>query len=94
MLKRQTRAIQQWNNCRRCSGTSVETYADLLSPGSSGEDVMWWRCVNCGEYMDQQVLLNRSAQGLASAVPFGLVQNKQLPRHDRPILIQRQPVAA
>jgi hypothetical protein len=72
----------------------VETYADLLSPGDSGEDVMWWRCVNCGEYMDQQVLLNRSAQEFVPAIPFELGRHKRVPERARTIIVHQQTVAA
>ena len=49
--------------CRRCHGMMVEAYSDLLSPSARGEDVFGWRCVNCRDYVDWRVLLNRSAQG-------------------------------
>lgn len=44
----------------------IETYADLLSPGEKGEDKFGWRCANCGDYFDRQVLANR-AHELSSA---------------------------
>jgi hypothetical protein len=37
----------------------IETYSDLLSPSERGEDVFGWRCINCGNYLDRQVLANR-----------------------------------
>jgi hypothetical protein len=40
----------------------VHTYSDLLSPSAKGEEVYCWRCVNCGEYVDRQVLRNRIGQ--------------------------------
>jgi hypothetical protein len=58
--------VRQAHSCHRCSGIVVETYFDLLSPDESGEAVLGWRCVNCGEYVDQQVLVNRSVQNQSS----------------------------
>jgi ribosomal protein S27AE len=48
--------------CRRCGGMIIATHADLLSPSRTGDPAIVWRCVNCGEYVDRQVLLNRSVQ--------------------------------
>jgi hypothetical protein len=38
----------------------IETYADLLSPSEKGKDEFGWRCINCGDYLDRQVLANRA----------------------------------
>jgi hypothetical protein len=38
----------------------VQTYSDLLSPDEKGEHVLYWRCVNCGEYVDRQVIHYRT----------------------------------
>lgn len=51
---------------RRCGGMMIETYSDLLSPSEKGEDEFVWRCVNCGDYVDRQVLAN-CAPELSSA---------------------------
>jgi hypothetical protein len=45
--------------CPRCHGMMVQTYSDLLSPDAKAEHVFYWRCVNCGEYVDRQVIHNR-----------------------------------
>ena len=37
----------------------VETYSELLSPSARGKAMFVWHCVNCGDYMDRLVLLNR-----------------------------------
>jgi RNase P subunit RPR2 len=50
---------RQRQDCPRCHGLIVETYSDVASPDNAGQDVIGWRCVNCGEYMDRLVLLNR-----------------------------------
>ena len=47
--------------CPRCHGFMVQTYSDLLDLDDKGEHVFYWRCVNCGEYMDPQVRQNRAA---------------------------------
>lgn len=51
--------VAQRSECHRCGGMMVETYADLISPSEIGEGVVLWRCVNCGDYVDRQILLNR-----------------------------------
>ncbi len=67
--------------CRRCRGMIIATYADLLSPSQTGEAAIGWRCVNCGEYVDRQVLVNRSARGnmTAHAAPRE-VQHRSIPQ--------------
>lgn len=40
----------------------IETYSDLLSTSERGEDAFGWRCVNCEDYIDQQVLANRDRE--------------------------------
>lgn len=50
------------HECPRCHGTMVECYSDVASPDAAGQDAIGWRCVNCGEYVDRLVLLNRWAQ--------------------------------
>jgi len=50
----------QSHPCRRCGGMMIETYADLLSPSEKGKDEFGWRCINCGDYLDRQVLANRA----------------------------------
>lgn len=83
----------QRTRCRRCSGMMVETSVDLLSASETGEALIGWRCLNCGEYMDRQVLLNRSAQEILPAAPFGLGRLKRLPQRARPIIVRQRTVA-
>jgi hypothetical protein len=80
--------------CRRCSGMMIATYADLLSRSQTGEDVIVWRCVNCGDYVDRQVLMNRSAQEERPMVPAGEVRHRSIPQRARTIQIRRRAVAA
>jgi len=68
------------NGCRRCGGMMIATYADLLSPGETGEAVIGRRCANCGDYEDQQVLLNRSGH-----VSRKDIQHRSIPQRARPI---------
>jgi hypothetical protein len=84
--------IDRRNRCQRCDGLLVPTYADLLSPSETGEAELGWRCLNCGEYMDRQVLLNRSAQEFVPAVPFGLGRHKRLPQRAGPIRVHQRTV--
>lgn len=59
--------------CPRCHGMMVETYSDVASPTHAGGDVIGLRCVNCGEYVDRLVLLNRWAQQGVPPLPLQLV---------------------
>ncbi len=86
--------IVQPNRCRRCGGMMVKTYVILLSPSETCQPVTGWGCVNCGEYLDQQVLLNRSAQAGVPAVLFGLGRHTRGPQRPRPIRVHLQTVAA
>lgn len=56
----------------------VETYSDLTSPDATGEDAIGWRCVNCADYVDPLVLLNRWAQQEGGFLRFGWWED---PRH-------------
>lgn len=60
--------------CPRCHGMMVETYSDLLSPSDKGGDVFVWRWVNCGDYVDQLVLLNRWGQQDTLPPPLPLMR--------------------
>lgn len=61
----------QRHECPRCHGMMVEAYSDLVSPDSAGNDMIGWRCINCGEYVDRLVLLNRWAQQGVPPPPSG-----------------------
>lgn len=54
-------------SCRRCKGLVVKTYG--LDVGGTCEPVMieLWRCVQCGDIFDEQILKNhrkREAESL------------------------------
>lgn len=49
-------------SCRRCGGMVISTYGDLLPRAKRVKRPGGWRCINCGEYVEGQVLRNRSAQ--------------------------------
>jgi hypothetical protein len=66
MVAAQCGGIALWNRCARCGGTMIEAYSDLLSPNNFGEDTFGWRCINCGNYLDRQVIENRSTQTRSS----------------------------
>lgn len=46
-------------SCLRCGGLLVRSYAAALERDSTGTLVMLWRCVNCGDCIDHDILANR-----------------------------------
>ncbi|MFO0698546.1 MAG: hypothetical protein U0236_04905 [Nitrospira sp.] len=80
--------------CQRCTGMMVEIYSDLLSPNARGEDVFVWHCVNCGDYVDRRVLLNRWAQQGAPPLPLRLVRSPEAHHRSQPLSIHRRQAAA
>lgn len=86
--------MEQSDRCIRCDGMMVEVYADLLSPSETGEDVIGRRCVNCGEYVDRQVLLNRSMGEQTTHPRPRLLGRRSMPRCARPVTVPRRTVAA
>ena len=84
----------QKHECPRCHGLIVEMYSDVASPDDEGHDVIGWRCVNCGEYVDRLVLLNRWAQqGIPSPLLY-VMRRAAVPHRSRPVTNrQRQAVA-
>ncbi|MDP3596437.1 MAG: hypothetical protein Q8S75_05525 [Nitrospirota bacterium] len=48
--------------CPRCKGLMVPGSTDVLSQGIHQENpALSWRCVNCGEWIDPTVMVNRRA---------------------------------
>ena len=45
--------------CLRCSGLLVPTYTAALERDITGTPVTLWRCVNCGDCVDSEILANR-----------------------------------
>lgn len=45
--------------CQRCCGLLVPSYTAALEPDSMGKPVTLWRCVNCGDCVDSDILANR-----------------------------------
>ena len=45
--------------CQRCCGLLVPSYTAALEPDSTGKPVTLWRCVNCGDCIDSDILANR-----------------------------------
>ena len=80
--------------CRRCGGMMVETYSDLLSPNERATDVLIWRCVNCGDYLDRLVLQNRWAQQIGSPAFRRLANRRSDPKHAPVAATHRQRTAA
>ena len=45
--------------CLRCGGLLVPTYSSSLERDVTGNQVTLWRCVNCGDCVDSNILANR-----------------------------------
>ena len=45
--------------CLRCGGLLVPSYTASLERDFTGTPVTLWRCVNCGDYIDHDILANR-----------------------------------
>ena len=52
--------------CLRCSGLLVPNYTESLERDVTGKPVTLWRCVNCGDCVDSDILANRG-KGSGSA---------------------------
>jgi hypothetical protein len=81
-------------DCPRCHGMMVEAYSDLMSPDGTGHYVIGWRCINCGEYVDRLVLLNRWAQQGISPLPLQVSRGRSAPPRSSPIAIRWRHAAA
>jgi hypothetical protein len=46
-------------SCRRCSGLLVLSYTATLEWDITGKPMALWRCVNCGDCVDHDILANR-----------------------------------
>ncbi len=86
--------VARRSECYRCGGMMVETYADLISPSEIGEGVVLWRCVNCGDYVDRQILLNRTAPEKVPCGPVGPARHRATRRRARHNVVRGRPVAA
>lgn len=75
-------------SCRRCGGMVISTYGELLTPGQTGEAAKGWRCINCGEYVDGQVLRNRSVQEGMICVSPRDVQHQSVPKRAQAIPVR------
>ena len=53
--------------CTRCDGLSIKEPLD-------NRGHWWWRCINCGERVDRNILLNRAEQECFAA---GVEEAKQ-----------------
>lgn len=84
----------QRHECLRCRGMMVETYSDLTSPDDKGQDVFGQRCVNCGEYVDRLVLLNRWTQQGVVPPQRQLAGRELSPSCSLPRAIRRRGAAA
>lgn len=46
-------------SCLRCGGLLVPSYLASLESDVTGKPMRLWRCVNCGDYLDDDILANR-----------------------------------
>ncbi|MBH0179574.1 MAG: hypothetical protein HP491_17380 [Nitrospira sp.] len=81
-------------HCNRCGGMMAEVYGDLMSPDDMGMDVVGWRCVNCGDYVDELVLKNREMQQRTAPFPIRLAKERAPMQRSAPLSIQRRRVVA
>jgi hypothetical protein len=81
-------------HCDRCGGMMVEVFGDLMSPDETGMDVVGWRCVNCGDYVDELVLKNREMQQRPASFPIRLAKERAPMPRPAPLSIQRRRVVA
>ena len=45
--------------CRRCGGLLVLSYTATFERDSDGSPIRLWRCINCGDCTDSDILANR-----------------------------------
>lgn len=45
--------------CLRCSGLLVRSYTAALESDLTGRPIEVWRCINCGDCLDSDILANR-----------------------------------
>jgi hypothetical protein len=45
--------------CSRCSGLLVRSYTAALESDLTGRPIEVWRCINCGDCLDSDILANR-----------------------------------
>ena len=45
--------------CLRCGGLLISSYTASLERDITGTPVTLWRCVNCGDCVDREILANR-----------------------------------
>ena len=53
--------------CKRCAGLLNRERASGVMDGIGDNESWGWRCVNCGEIVDQVILANRRHMELAAA---------------------------
>ena len=71
--------------CSRCSGLMVYENFYTLEIANLYE----WRCVACGEIVDQVILKNRSMQGVGAKirVPGNLARNGKSLLRNKPLIL-------
>jgi hypothetical protein len=52
-------SIPSHEPCLRCSGLLVRSYTAALESDLTGRPIEVWRCINCGDCLDSDILANR-----------------------------------
>lgn len=52
-------SVPPGTSCRRCSGLLVLSYTATLEWDITGKPMTLWRCVNCGDCVDHDILANQ-----------------------------------
>lgn len=82
--------MKHFQQCCRCGGRTVEVYADVAGPDVTGRAVIGWRCVNCGDYVDDLVLQNRETQGGGVNSTFRSTKERSPMHRLPPLPVQRR----
>ncbi len=53
------------DTCPRCGGLLVQSYSNALEE-EGGETLLMSRCINCGELLERQILVNRQIDSTSS----------------------------
>jgi hypothetical protein len=67
-LSRHQASVLPGASCRRCSGLLVLSYTATLEWDITGKPMALWRCLNCGDCVDHDILANQG-KGSGSVRP-------------------------
>ena len=69
-------------SCLRCRGLLVLSYMASLESDLSGRPMRLWRCVNCGDCVDHDILANRRNGSKPASETADLRANAAFPQPD------------